>query len=485
MAKYHVNPETGEPGLCHASIQCRFGGASLHYDSSSEARFAYEQKFSGEGFETFSKGNSRMRELMAQRQELTQMLRETPVEDELEQRELDALVEKKLTEFGAKLAEEADRRLGGSPQQFRDSLAQLTPEQRQQALSEQLRRMSEANLSVIGDLRSLGGALASRVVVDNDDIAASMVLHETVEHMYPSDWIAASNEEAESFRVVGIGAARASYGDRVLQYAIGPHDAPKLAVTEPSGYYYIPVKLEQLEQAKQLLGPSAHIVEAPAYLEPDGLRKVLRMPLETVADDSFTYEANVNRSGDEPATKPLGEGWVWKHYIDWRSDTVSERKGWTKPVENHEVVYMSVLRIANPQRDENTGEISPITDNQRRTAIHEFAHRIEERVPTIMRMEHAFLNRRTADADGNPRPLQYIYPPLPTDSFMSAERGRDGGFVDNYIGKEYVDSPAREVFSVGMESVLAGTYEGLVGYSNPKLQDSDMRAFIMGLLASA
>lgn len=41
MAKYHVNPETGAPGLCRAVKQCRFGTVD-HYDSRDDAQKAYE-----------------------------------------------------------------------------------------------------------------------------------------------------------------------------------------------------------------------------------------------------------------------------------------------------------------------------------------------------------------------------------------------------------------------------------------------------------
>jgi len=57
MAKYHVNPTTGNPGVCKADPTkarargCDFGqGESEHYDSADEARAAYEVASSGETF---------------------------------------------------------------------------------------------------------------------------------------------------------------------------------------------------------------------------------------------------------------------------------------------------------------------------------------------------------------------------------------------------------------------------------------------------
>ena len=42
MAKYHINPNTGNPGKCHAFFRCPFGSAHEHYSSAEEARSAYE-----------------------------------------------------------------------------------------------------------------------------------------------------------------------------------------------------------------------------------------------------------------------------------------------------------------------------------------------------------------------------------------------------------------------------------------------------------
>lgn len=43
MAKYHINPKTGNAGACRADNKCPFGGEDKHYASKSEARAAYEK----------------------------------------------------------------------------------------------------------------------------------------------------------------------------------------------------------------------------------------------------------------------------------------------------------------------------------------------------------------------------------------------------------------------------------------------------------
>jgi hypothetical protein len=44
MAKFHINPATGDPGECKAEIKCRFGSPEEHYTSPEAARKAFEQK---------------------------------------------------------------------------------------------------------------------------------------------------------------------------------------------------------------------------------------------------------------------------------------------------------------------------------------------------------------------------------------------------------------------------------------------------------
>lgn len=42
MATYHINPETGNPGLCKAVQRCPFGASDDHFSTKEDARKAYE-----------------------------------------------------------------------------------------------------------------------------------------------------------------------------------------------------------------------------------------------------------------------------------------------------------------------------------------------------------------------------------------------------------------------------------------------------------
>lgn len=46
--KFHINPETGKPGICVAKFNCRFGGPAVHFPSEDDARMAYERRMERE-----------------------------------------------------------------------------------------------------------------------------------------------------------------------------------------------------------------------------------------------------------------------------------------------------------------------------------------------------------------------------------------------------------------------------------------------------
>lgn len=47
MSQYHINPKTGNPGICRAESKCPFGGADEHYTTKAAAREAFEKSASG------------------------------------------------------------------------------------------------------------------------------------------------------------------------------------------------------------------------------------------------------------------------------------------------------------------------------------------------------------------------------------------------------------------------------------------------------
>lgn len=64
MQRFHVNPETGSPGLCRAqSGGCPFGGDESHYPSKEVAQKAFELSMAGETFKKETKASKMKKEL--------------------------------------------------------------------------------------------------------------------------------------------------------------------------------------------------------------------------------------------------------------------------------------------------------------------------------------------------------------------------------------------------------------------------------------
>jgi hypothetical protein len=55
MDKYHINPETGNPGLCSAKVKCPFGGDDVHYFSKEAAQKAFEESTKSEALKAWKK----------------------------------------------------------------------------------------------------------------------------------------------------------------------------------------------------------------------------------------------------------------------------------------------------------------------------------------------------------------------------------------------------------------------------------------------
>lgn len=112
-----------------------------------------------------------------------------------------------------------------------------------------------------------------------------------------------------------------------------------------------------------------------------------------------------------------------------------------------------------------------------RTATHEFAHRVEYTSPHVVDLELAFLHRRTTNpATGEREAFVSLYG-------TSQEQAQPDDFATAYVGKTYGAARAREVFSVGMESIFSGSYGGLEGRGGYKA-DLDHRNLVLGILAT-
>jgi hypothetical protein len=59
MAKYHINPKTGNPGHCAAKSSCPFGGPERHFNSPEATRAAFE-KIMERGYPEYPVWNSKI-----------------------------------------------------------------------------------------------------------------------------------------------------------------------------------------------------------------------------------------------------------------------------------------------------------------------------------------------------------------------------------------------------------------------------------------
>lgn len=79
--------------------------------------------------------------------------------------------------------------------------------------------------------------------------------------------------------------------------------------------------------------------------------------------------------------------------------------------------------------------------------VHEVGHVLEYHDPSVLQSSLAFLDRRTAG-----KPLQSMSELTGDPGFKDYERGRDGGFIHPYVGKDY-GRKATEVMSMGLEEM--------------------------------
>lgn len=200
-----------------------------------------------------------------------------------------------------------------------------------------------------------------------------------------------------------------------------------------------------------------------------------------------------------------------KAQVSWRGIKVQKH-----PLEGGEIVtdpnfnngepfYRKPKVRQNPTGEEKVSQIRlssdkvskvPDQDDRYRPAVHEVGHRMEYLVPGLSEMTHSWRGRRVSEsptAEG--RVLRPIYR-------GTREQGYTDEFVEHYMGKSYDDrasspfyrhptgvSPqfkgATEIFSMGAESVMAGSNGGLIGLSAKHRPDPDMRHFILGVFATA
>lgn len=297
---------------------------------------------------------------------------------------------------------------------------------------------------------------------------------------YPQSWVDASNAQHMNRELrIKRSTGRAHYSSMKAQNKF-THRTEAYVIQKPHDWK-----------------PDPHDYYESQYIDLKG-EKTWTDPVSGIVHSSY------GRFGD---TDPKSH-WVSMTYEYSKSAGVPKGDGWEK-VEHYETKYVSgegmvktgemVTRYRKPKTTRSRASstyMAELTvtkdstvfvgnDKGMRVAMHEFAHRVEATSPYVTAYEEAFLKRRAGHLSGadnsavEPEKLTSIY-----EGGKKKEMGYKDNFPTHYMGKVYSGSNYKEILSMGMESVFAGTNGGLAGLNNHK-PDADYKKFILGVLASS
>lgn len=324
-----------------------------------------------------------------------------------------------------------------------------------------MRTLGAARMEALREVREMGGVKVE--TNDNSNKRVTAVMEEVAEY-YPSDWIRKSNELG-NLKVKDT-KGRAHYSSRASQKIRKQMtDMRTGTLTEP------PDDTNEWVRGVWTGSGWSNPIENPNAVE-------------NYAGNELPTDPNTRALWYRPAYKYRKA----MRYYSGESVEGTPPRGWEEEFET--LSDGTRIRVFKQPRWRMThGEfLSELTVDRDKpasqwqetkgfgTALHEFAHRCEHANPTIFQLEEEFLRRRTTKSDGEREKLQPIYGDR-------RELSRFDSFADKYMGKEYNDS-YREVMSTGMEAVFAGAFGSISGLNN-KTSDADMRAFILGVLATA
>lgn len=330
-----------------------------------------------------------------------------------------------------------------------------------------LRRLADGYQAAIAEVRGVGG----QMVWNDRSTKKAVTAFDEAASVFPTDWIDASNErtreqtrrsryriatEGEVAPFVKISDRRAHYVDmrtqkkttrgvdRTLSRGFGEKDVATWGRSSSPYYEYEPVSQAELD--------------ARGDFEPALWRT------------TYTVASRWDHGHFDEDTPPRGRGWE-----KWVSPEDPTRTAWRRPKTrvNTEGYTSSAQITTNKGTSRVEGRPGTFA-----VAAHELAHRFESTVSGISELEAQFVTRRTTDPQtGKREPLKRLYP-------RSKEYARPDNFITAYMGKDYGTSRYHEVMSMGVQALYGGDSGGLIGVNGHK-PDEDMRAFVLGVLASA
>jgi hypothetical protein len=330
-----------------------------------------------------------------------------------------------------------------------------------------LKSSAESYRAVLGEVREFGSRPHAFDKKSKKDKVA--VLQRALD-MYPSEWIEKS--AAGSNLLVKYTGRRAHYSHLHPQKTKKADPLVQL-VPKPIDWQPDPYNSQENGMFKVELDEDNEY----SYTAPSGYKTIYssygaKGQSIWVSPRYNTFHAY---KGEEPETSP-GKGYE-KFYYKTKNSLGEEtiQHGWRRPLTKMRVIEVETK--AELTIDTAREGFNDVSDGYS-TALHEMAHRMEYTGGRVItRMEENFLKRRSTH-DGQREPLKRIYPT------GKAEYAYYDSFVNAYMGKIYERSTSKEILSMGMESLFAGTNGGLMGGSGAK-SDPEMKRFILGLLATA
>lgn len=338
---------------------------------------------------------------------------------------------------------------------------------------ELLEKRNEAMLSALTDV-GVQFADPDSVLVSEDSHKDAVTSLKKALKFYPQSWVDASNAEH------GKRELRVKRSKGRAHYAAGKTQKKYESKTRA-----------MLEEKRADWRPDPHSRRDSEYVEVDE-SGVWIDPRSGVMKERWN------------TTNDVTKAWVAIRY-EYYQGSGKPSKAW-EPIQLHETAWVdgSYVRTGNLVTEyrkpllekmsaswEYKAELTVSKDREvfvgddagMRVAMHEFAHRVEHTSPLVAVHEDGFLSRRAghlASADTSPvrEPLTSIY------ENKKSEVGYKDNFASHYMGKVYAGSSYREILSMGMESVFAGTNGGLAGMDHYKA-DPDYKKFILGVLASS
>lgn len=336
----------------------------------------------------------------------------------------------------------------------------LDNERRDKLKEKAIKKFTDAYKAVLAEIRPVGGNIPDN---DRTDAEALKMLRDTVGKDYPSAWIQASSERGAVAILAQEGRAHHNEQERFEgEKAIG---LPK----EVTHYQtFLPVKdaealCRKLSEDGDPVTISGGIVNLRGSKED---MQAVRFP------ERFPFDPTKDAMGKNG--KPVGAGWKYGYTIeDLEASTLSKEKQWYRHETNEYGVMPAIV-------------IAPSSDPASRIhAYHEAVHRFESSVgdgKLMGRMQEAFLKRRTT-VNGVRKEMTIMNM---ASSLHDAELTRDGGFMIEYIGRDYpTKNDHREVLAVGSEAAFGGKYGAFLGLDKYHREDRDHRAFVLGAFATA